>query len=137
MIRKLQESIGVVVVGGLACVGLSEAAEFSRPSQPVCDERPQVSDFGPPEGCTDVPGPHPRSGRVATLTVSASSTATIPLFAFDVYYADEAAAPVDQRSPPFSLIAPSTSAPVNSVTLYTHVPVFVVEPGKWPPRQVR
>jgi hypothetical protein len=75
---------------------------------------------------------------VAALTVSASSTAalTSPLFAFDAFYADEAAAPIHQRSLPFSLIAPSTSAPVNSVTLCTHAPVFVVEPGKWPPRQV-
>jgi hypothetical protein len=34
MLRKVQ-GIGVVF-GGLACVGLGEAAEFSRPSQPVC-----------------------------------------------------------------------------------------------------
>jgi hypothetical protein len=137
MVRKLREFIGIAVVGGLACVGLGEAAEFSRPSQLVCDERQQVRDFGAPEGCTEAPGPHPRSARVATLTASASSTAalTTRLFAFDAYYADEVAAPVDQRCPPFSLVAPSTSAPVSSVALY--VPVFVVEPGKWPPQQLR
>jgi hypothetical protein len=38
------------------------------------------------------------------LTVSASSTATLtsPLFTFDAYQADEAAAPADQRQYPIS-----------------------------------
>jgi hypothetical protein len=139
MTRKLHECIGAVAVGGLACVGLGEAAEFSRPSQLVCDERSQVRDFGPREGCTHVPGPHPRSARVAALTVSTSSIATLtsPLFVFDAYHADEAAASADQRPPSFSVIAPSTSPAVNRVSLYMHGPVFIVEPGKWPPRQVR
>jgi len=85
-----------------------------------------------------VPGTHPRSARVAMLT-NAGSTATLmsaPLLVVDTHYPDEAAAPVDQRSPPLSLVAPSTSAPVNSITLYSTCPVLVVEPGKWPPRQI-
>jgi hypothetical protein len=63
-----------IVVACLACVGVGEAFEFSRPAQPIC-ERTSLRDLGPPEGCTHASGPHREFTLDSNATVSSGVSA--------------------------------------------------------------
>jgi hypothetical protein len=98
----------VICLFGCAC---AEAAELSRPAQPLCEDRPEVRDIGPPAGCGDRTGSHPRFLRVASLASSTLSSGllTVPLGAVSVYDADEPATSVDQRCQPTTTTLCSSS----------------------------
>jgi hypothetical protein len=115
---------------GCAC---AEAAELRRPAQAVCEDGPEVRDLGPPAGCGDVIGSHPRYLRLVSLA-STTSSVTAPVVSFTVYYADEPATAVDQQFHPTGLC---TSSSMSSGDISMRIVEFIVTPGRWPPRQVR
>ena len=81
--RKSIFFTGAGIGVGLFAVTAAEGAAFAQPSQPACEWRPLYRDFGPPEGCGNEPGQHPR-GTVVTSLATAGSTTT-PTLAIVVY----------------------------------------------------
>jgi hypothetical protein len=103
------------VVGGflLGCTVCGEVGNFARPAQPLCEDGPPpgVRDFGPPEGCADMSGPHSRSIRwvsVASSTLATTSTAAFyistPLIAFSAHDTDEPEAPSGGNVPAAGIV---------------------------------
>jgi hypothetical protein len=52
----------------LTAVAVAEGVAFAQPSQPVCEWRIIGRDFGPPEGCGNEPGQHPRGTVITSLS---------------------------------------------------------------------
>jgi hypothetical protein len=136
LIQNVAENAVPVAAFLLVCNLCGELREFARPGQLLCEEKPAVTDFGPPEGCTDVPGTHSRWISIASLGSSTSTASndsvfvSMPLVAFSAHDADEPGASSGGHAPPSVTIFSSTSVDDAFPT-----PRFIVEPGKWPPRQ--
>jgi hypothetical protein len=136
LIQNVAEKAVPVAAFLLVCSLCGELREIARPAQLLCEDRPVVRDFGPPEGCTDVPGTHSRWISVASIA-TASSTSTVssvfispPLIVFSRYDADDAGASSGGHGAP-----PVTFFSSKEVDRVPSTPRFTVELGKWPPRQ--
>jgi hypothetical protein len=67
----------ILAVGLTLCSGLVLSGDlyaFSQPRGPACEMRPNIRDFGAPEGCGSEPGQHTRG---LTMTSLATSSGTV------------------------------------------------------------
>jgi hypothetical protein len=103
-------AVGVMVAACGLGRGLSmtawaaaEAAEFTLPSDAVCNFKPSDNDFGPPDRCKDGSSPHSRTVYLTSLTTS--STVILTGAGYTVFE-PEHHAPRDPWCP--SILTPST-----------------------------
>jgi hypothetical protein len=83
----MRSTIFVVgITGSLVAVACGEAYAFSQPSDAVCNWRPTVRDFGPPEGCGHGPGEHARETLMTALSTTSVITTPAVVVVWDPDY---------------------------------------------------
>jgi hypothetical protein len=68
----------------------AEITEFKLPVALVCEEKPHVTDLGPPHGCDHVPSPHSQRVFITSLGTATSSTSTVTVSGVTVIDLDHA-----------------------------------------------